>query len=238
MIQFAITDTGIGISPEKIESIFERFSQADSDTTRKFGGTGLGLSITRSLIALMGGQIRAESSLGKGSTFSFSIALEESHVDIKDTSASIESDVDEFRAKSIHVLLVEDNRVNQIVASGFLKAWGIKIDIANNGLEAVEMVRRNAYDVVFMDVQMPVMDGYEATQKIRALNEPYFKELPIIALTASAMLGMRDKALEVGMNEFITKPFVPASLKATIDKFVLQGKQPERSEYEAQIETR
>jgi CheY-like chemotaxis protein len=108
-------------------------------------------------------------------------------------------------------LLVEDNRINQIVASKFLVTWGIEVDIANNGKEALEMIQQKLYDIVLMDVQMPEMDGYEAVLKIRALGKPYFKEVPILALTASAMHGMRDKVQEVGMNDFISKPFIPSN---------------------------
>ena len=114
------------------------------------------------------------------------------------------------------MLLVEDNNINQIVATGFLKKWGIATDVANNGKEAVEMVKTKKYQMILMDLQMPEMDGYEACTLIRAMDDSYFKSIPIIALTASAMLGMKDKVLEVGMNDFISKPFVPEELRTTI----------------------
>ncbi len=218
IVLFSVKDTGIGIEASKVESIFERFSQADSDTTRKFGGTGLGLSITKSLLGLMDSSIQVTSVLGQGSNFSFEVAFEEGVS--KTQTGSNRPDVISLADRSLRVLLVEDNRVNQIVASNFLKGWGIAADIANNGKEAVEMIREGTYNLILMDVQMPVMDGYEATQRIRSMEGEYFKEIPIIALTASAMLGMRDKVMEVGMNDFIAKPFVPADLLAKITTFV------------------
>lgn len=219
-VHFAVKDTGIGIESHKIESIFERFAQADSDTTRKFGGTGLGLSITKSLLNLMNSEIHVESEVGKGSTFSFELLLEEGCARLPKVSSVEKHDHENFSTNGITVLLVEDNRVNQIVASKFLRGWGIRVETANNGREALEMIQQKSYDLVLMDVQMPVMDGYEAVSCIRSLNKPYFKEVPIIALTASAMHGMREKVLEVGMTDFISKPFVPGDLHAKIKKYV------------------
>jgi PAS domain S-box-containing protein len=217
-IKFAVKDTGIGIEADKIQSIFERFAQADNDTTRKYGGTGLGLSITKSLLSLMGSDVHVESHPGKGSTFTFEVLMEAGLIPVPRTTEKFEND--DFRDNSTTVLLVEDNRINQIVATKFLVSWGIRVDTANNGKEGLEMIRKKTYDLVLMDVQMPVMDGYEAVLGIRALEGTYFKEVPIIALTASAMLGMRDKVIAVGMNDFITKPFVPSELHAAIKKFV------------------
>ncbi len=158
----------------------------------------------------------------KGSSFSFSLLMEgDSNIPtIREVVLTAPSDL---KDRAIHVLLVEDNRINQIVASNFLTKWGITVDVANNGGEAVEMVTKNIYNVILMDIQMPVMDGYEAAMRIRAMDAPYFKNIPIIALTASAMLGVRDKVMEVGMNDYIAKPFVPADLQAAIRKYTFSG---------------
>jgi CheY-like chemotaxis protein len=121
--------------------------------------------------------------------------------------------------ETISVLLVEDNRINQIVALNFMQQWGVSVDIANDGLEALTMIGRKSYNMVFMDLQMPGMDGYEASRKIRSMDDPYFKDVPIIALTAAAMSGMRDKVIETGMNDFISKPFDPEELRLKVIKF-------------------
>lgn len=219
-IYFSISDTGIGIHADKIYTIFEGFSQADTDTTRRFGGTGLGLSITKSLVQLMGGEIHVESTLGEGSVFSFSLTVEggRAHAPIIEMPVARVADGD---GRFIRVLLVEDNLINQIVATNFIRGWAMEVDVANNGKEAVDMVHDKRYDLVLMDIQMPVMDGYEAARRIRGMSDVRYKEVPIIALTASAMFGMRDKVLEAGMNDFISKPFVPADLEAVIRKYVL-----------------
>jgi PAS domain S-box-containing protein len=220
--KFAIIDTGIGIETEKIHEVFESFTQARSDTTRKFGGTGLGLSITKRLLNLMNSNIEVESQPGVGSKFFFTLKLKEGKLDklVKKINSDFASN---FREKSIHVLLVEDNRVNQIVATNFLKKWGIEVSIANTGIEAVEMAQRKTFQLILMDLQMPEMDGYEATRQIRALSDSYFQSLPIIALTASAMTEIQGKILASGMNDFISKPFQPEALQEKIASYVLQG---------------
>ena len=221
-INFSISDTGIGIREDKIDLIFERFSQGDNDTTRRFGGTGLGLSITKSLVHLMGGEIQVKSTLGEGSVFAFSLTVEGDYNNVPVIEMSVDGNSDD-NERLIRVLLVEDNRVNQIVAVNFIRKWGMRIEVASNGKEAVDMIRDEYYDLVLMDIQMPVMDGYEAARRIRNMSDVRCKEVPIIALTASAMFGMRDKILEAGMNDFITKPFVPADLEAKIRKYVPNG---------------
>lgn len=214
-LYFEVKDSGIGIPEDKKLQIFESFTQAASDTTRKFGGTGLGLAITRHLIHLMRSDIAVQSEIGKGSTFFFTISVEEGSV------ADIEVENDgqkklEDMTHPIHILLVEDNRVNQLVAVNFLKKWQMKVDIANNGLEALEKVTTKKYHLVLMDLQMPEMGGYEAAEKIRTMNDPYFKSLPILALTASAQAEIKEKVINAGMNNFISKPFTPDELKTKI----------------------
>jgi PAS domain S-box-containing protein len=220
---FRVKDSGIGIPEDKLQTIFESFSQAASDTTRRFGGTGLGLTITRRLINLMGSDIQVTSKLGEGSDFHFTLKLERGKVTIPELT-KIDNTKNILEERNIEVLLVEDNRVNQIVATNFLRRWGVKYDIANNGREAVEMVSRKIYDLVFMDLQMPEMDGYEATHEIRKMKDPYFKRLPIVALTASAMTSMRDKVMASGMTDFMTKPFQPEELQQIILKYTAPEK--------------
>jgi CheY-like chemotaxis protein len=213
----SIKDTGIGIPKEKLESVFESFTQASSDTTRKFGGTGLGLSITRKLLNLMDSEVKVESQYGYGSTFSFTLNLEKS-TELpaeKTKGTAIES-----YFSSVKILLVEDNRVNQIVASNFLKKWGIELTIANNGREAVNLITKKGFDMVLMDLQMPEMDGYEATKTIRQMADDYFKSIPIIALTASAMMEIKEKTAKVGMTDYVSKPFQPEELRGKISKYL------------------
>jgi PAS domain S-box-containing protein len=220
-VRFAVKDTGIGIEASKLQLIFESFSQAAADTTRKFGGTGLGLSITKKMLQLMGSEVEVDSKPGFGSTFGFTLLLEEGEAK-KITTQKPKDHTQDFKRKSVRILLVEDNRVNQIVASNFLKKWGIEVDYANHGKEAVDMIQNKSYQLVLMDLQMPEMDGYEATKRIRAMDhDPYFKTVPIIALTASAMADIRGKVADFGMNDFLSKPFRPEELQAVIGKYVL-----------------
>lgn len=220
---FRIKDSGIGIPEDKLQTIFESFSQAASDTTRKFGGTGLGLTITRRLINLMGSDIHVTSKLSEGSDFHFTLRLEKGRV-LKPEAKTADNTTTLLKSREVEVLLVEDNRVNQVVATNFFRRWGVKYDIANNGREAVEMVTKKMYDMVFMDLQMPEMDGYQATHAIRQMKDSYFKRLPIVALTASAMTSMRDKVMASGMTDFMTKPFQPEDLQQIILKYTGPGK--------------
>lgn len=215
LIAFQIKDTGIGIAADKIDTVFDRFSQAETETTRKYGGTGLGLSITKNLVELMGSSIQVTSTPGVGSCFSFVLALPEGT--LAESIATANEDM--VHRTDIRVLLVEDNKVNQLVACRFLKRWGIAVELANDGREALEKVKAGGYHVLLMDIQMPVMDGYECSKAIRSLAGSYFKTLPIIALTASAMLGMKDKVLEAGMTDYIAKPFSPNELRSKILKY-------------------
>jgi two-component system sensor histidine kinase/response regulator len=213
-LRFSVQDSGIGMSSEQISSLFQPFKQADSSMTRRFGGTGLGLSICKGLIEKMGGEIWVESELGQGSTFSFTVNFA-----IGDGSEQISKDHDYSRAtleqemsrlRGINLLLVEDNDFNQQVASDLLSQFGLNVDVANNGSEAIKRVESKNYAVVLMDLQMPVMDGYEATTKIRSNSR--FKDLPIIALTANVLSFEKERSLKAGMNDLLAKPIVPEHL--------------------------
>ena len=217
-IEFAVEDTGIGIPREKQPLIFDKFSQAESDTTRRFGGTGLGLSISKRLLELQGSKIMLESEEGKGSKFYFLLRLAKSQKNSTELENLRSTAVLNELLKGSRILLVEDNEVNQFIALEFLKAWGVEVDTAKNGLEAVNLSKANEYNLILMDLQMPEMDGYSASKAIKALEGEYYQNLPIIALTASAMLDSKDKVYNCGMVDFVTKPFNPAELQAKIHK--------------------
>jgi signal transduction histidine kinase/ActR/RegA family two-component response regulator len=211
IIDFEVADTGIGIAADKLEHIFESFTQAATDTTRKFGGTGLGLTITKRLLELMGSEIKVKSELGKGSVFFFRLCLKNSSTHFT-TDSNKRIRTEEKSLKGIKILIAEDNQINVILAKQYMKLWDIECDVAENGKIALLLVQTNDYDMVLMDLQMPEMDGYETTAAIRELPDEKFKNLPIMALTASAMLDIKDKAYIVGMNDFISKPFNPNEL--------------------------
>jgi PAS domain S-box-containing protein len=209
VIDFEVEDTGIGIAPDKIESIFESFTQASSDTTRKFGGSGLGLTISKRLLELQGSKIKVKSELGEGSVFSFSMKFKNS---TKQLSPVLENIQDIKSLKGTRILIAEDNQINVLLAKQFMKQWDVDCDVAENGVIAFELIQTNNYDLVLMDLQMPEMDGYETTEKVRRLAGDKYAKLPIIALTASAMLDIKDKAFESGMNDYVSKPFNPDDL--------------------------
>ena len=214
LLQFSIIDTGIGMTEAQLDGLFQSFSQADSSTTRKYGGTGLGLSISKQLVELMGGKINAESQYGKGSTFSFT--LEFAIADITCLAEPVQAAAGNALAaiRGARILLVEDNLLNQQVARELLEMKQLIVTIANNGQEAVELVKRNTFDVVLMDIQMPVMDGYTATGDIR--KNSAFTRLPIIAMTANAMAADRQKCFDAGMNDHIAKPINPDKMFQTL----------------------
>ncbi len=219
IIEFCVKDTGIGIEKEKQEEIFNSFTQASSSTTRKYGGTGLGLSITKKLLELHNSKISLDSEPGKGSRFYFDISFRKSEKQLTSAPSSEELfKLIQFRQEK--VLLVDDNQVNLIVARKFLKQWNLEITMARNGKEAVDLVSQNTFDLVLMDLQMPEMNGYDAAKTIREMNGDYYKNLPIIALTASALLEVKEKVRKFGMNDSVTKPFVPAVLNATIARYL------------------
>ncbi|MBM4054108.1 MAG: response regulator [Planctomycetes bacterium] len=215
---FSVADTGIGIPKEKQEKIFDAFAQADSSTTRKYGGTGLGLAICKRMVELMGGAIWVESEPNKGSVFSFTAAFKQS------TQAAVEKEKIQPKITSFDVprkiLLVEDNHDNQILILAYLKKYPLFIDTAENGEVAIEKFVSNAYDIVLMDIEMPVMDGYTATKKIREWEKTHGKDpTPIIALTAHALSEHREKSLATGCNGHITKPIKKARLIEVIENF-------------------
>ncbi|NIJ53136.1 hybrid sensor histidine kinase/response regulator [Dyadobacter arcticus] len=216
-IDFKVEDTGIGIPADKIENIFDSFTQATSDTTRKYGGSGLGLTITKKLLELQQSNIFVESEPGKGSVFYFTLTLKISKKHFAEqVNGTI---VNTFSLEGIKLLIVEDNAINVLLMKNFMKQWGVDYDVAENGLIALGKVQEFDYDLVLMDLQMPEMDGYEATTKIRQLPDPKYAKLPIIALTASAMMDIKHLAFTVGMNDYISKPFSPAELYAKIASY-------------------
>jgi PAS domain S-box-containing protein len=221
-IEFSIEDTGIGIEPENLDYIFDHFTQAHSDTTRMYGGSGLGLAITKRLLELQGSRIQLQSEPGKGSRFYFNMRFQKG----KEISGSqVSNTVKDLKSlKGARVLVAEDNQVNVTLISIFLKQWQVQFDIAENGLIACQKVKEAEYDLLLMDLQMPVLDGYQAARMIRSLADERYRRLPIIALTASAMLDIREQVLDAGMNDFITKPFNPSDLFAKMQAFIRIGR--------------
>ncbi|MDB4925746.1 MAG: domain S-box protein [Mucilaginibacter sp.] len=216
-IRFSVTDTGIGIANDKLSTIFESFKQAEADTTRKYGGTGLGLAISKSLIELHDSRINVDSEPGKGSTFWFTITFSKANSSNNNNNNNkVETGL------SIHVLVVDDNQINRLLINKILTKWGATIDFAENGLQAVNKVENNKFDVVLMDIHMPEMGGLEASQIIRSKHEPYFKQLPIIALTASMLNSQIDQISGAGMNDYILKPFEPKMLLEKLSRYQKQ----------------
>jgi CheY-like chemotaxis protein len=206
-----VSDNGIGIAPEQRAKLFQAFEQADSGIRREFGGTGLGLSISKHIVELMGGKIWVESEPGKGSRFLFTVKLERgSDIDNTMPESGIITEIDadgKFAGKKL--LIVEDVEINREILASLLCNTGLLIDCAKNGMEAVEIcaAEPDKYDVVLMDIQMPKMDGLEATRRIRAIGEPRLAELPIIAMTAHVFTSDIEECLKAGMNDHIGKPF-------------------------------
>ncbi|MDM8543777.1 ATP-binding protein [Desulfococcaceae bacterium HSG9] len=220
-LSFAIRDTGIGLTQKQIAKLFQPFTQADSTTTREYGGTGLGLTICKCLIEMMHGDISVTSQHGRGSVFTFT--AEFGRVDVKKPKslslADEEDDVDELaRIKDAEVLLVEDNEINQMVASELLEYAGMIVTIAENGLEAIKAISRDMYDLIFMDLEMPEMDGYDASRTIR--QDDRYADIPIVAMTAHAMSGVKEKCLDAGMNDHLSKPIDPPELTAALVRWI------------------
>ena len=218
-----VTDTGLGIPSEKLSAIFEKFTQADGSITRKYGGSGLGLAITRRLVEIHGGEVTVESVVGKGSTFRVTLPYEVAPAVVENVLPMQNETRGETSQPppAVRLLLVEDNLVNQKVVLAILRKKGYHIDVANDGREALAKLEAVDYDLVLMDVQMPVLDGLEATRLIR--NQVRWDRLPIVAMTAHAMNGDRERCLQSGMNAYISKPVQPAHLIATIERQLASG---------------
>ncbi len=219
-VELVVKDSGIGISPERINSIFDQFEQAETSTNRVYGGSGLGLAITKSLSEMLGGKINVKSVLHQGTTFTVTIPAKMTKKVIKHKKDEItnEIDVNEKFGTGKHILLVEDNPINQVVAKAILSRNGFDITGVVNGELAVKALQEKSFDLVLMDCQMPVLDGFEATKKIR--QELNLSELPIIALTAGAIEGTEQKCLDTGMNAFLTKPIIEQDLLKCLKKFL------------------
>ena len=210
-----VIDNGIGIDKDKFQSIFQKFSKEEKKTSRQFGGTGLGLVITKKLLNLLGSDIQFESELGKGSNFYFILHLPIDNKLAAVNTNNLHEDYKEEKLHGLRVLLVEDNIINTKIAQKIMSQWDVIVDTAENGLVGVEKYNTKSYDVILMDLSMPVMDGYDATIEIRKTD----KMIPIIALTASASFGYLDRALQIGINEYIIKPFNPKELNMKLRKY-------------------
>ncbi len=222
-VHFAVKDTGIGIPDEKLDAVFKDFTQASSDTSRKYGGTGLGLGIAKKLVNLFGGQLKVESVVGVGSTFYFDLDFSLDGKIVKQAKVAPISDVCEDKClMGRHILIAEDNKVNQMVVSKVIKKWNAEFTIVEDGLQAVEAVKQYDFDLVLMDIQMPNMDGIEATRHIRQLENGK-GAIPIVALTASIQ-EVADKLDEYEMNDVVSKPFKPDDLFESIKKALPKAK--------------
>ncbi len=229
IVSFKIKDTGIGIVSNKINSVFGAFTQAKNDTSRIYGGTGLGLTIVKRLITLLKGQIKVESVFGKGSTFTMILPLKIGKKTTKKIQIEEVEEAIEDKNLGYSILLVEDNKTNQLLAKTRLERWKCNVDIADNGFEGVKKTQKKVYDIIMMDIQMPVMDGYEATKIIKNDISEEVSKIPIIAMTAFTSKTEIKRALTAGMDDYIFKPFKPDELFQIIKKY---GEKPEINEFE------
>jgi CheY-like chemotaxis protein len=221
ILTFLVKDSGIGIADDKQKIIFEAFIQADGSVSRKYGGTGLGLSISSKIVRLMGGEINLKSEPGIGSEFTFILPFGYKHINPQDTvvekiSLSTTADI----RPGIKILLAEDNKINRILVIKLFDKINALIEPAENGLEAVELYRHHRYDLIFMDMQMPIMDGITATQEIRKIEQKTGRHVPIIAMTANAMKEDREACIAAGMDDFITKPVKKDIVMDIVSKFI------------------
>ena len=233
VLKIAVKDSGIGLSKEQQEKIFDAYAQASASTTRKAGGTGLGLTISQKIVRSMGGELAVESEEGKGATFYFTVALKESEKPAAletpaEEQATVEleavesetAEATEAEAKPLEILVAEDNPINQKLIRIVLEKFGLNVTLANNGEEALEARKANCYDMIFMDVQMPVMGGVEATHKILEYEkENDLAHVPIIALTANALAGDREKYIGEGMDDYATKPLDVKVIENLVEKY-------------------
>ena len=218
VLRFIVSDTGIGMSPEQVEQLFQPFHQADFSITRKYGGTGLGLAICTRLIEMMGSEIQVQSELGIGSKFTFMVRFEKAEYEGPDIMAGLSKELAKEQLIGRRILLVEDNETNLLVARELLEQAGLEVAVAANGLEAVELAAKERFDGILMDLQMPVMDGLTATREIR--KGPSSPDLPILATTANATAANRVECLAAGMNDHIAKPIKPAILYETLVRWL------------------
>ena len=222
LLRFEVSDTGIGITPEAMSRLFSTFEQADNSMTRKYGGTGLGLAITRRLAEMMGGEAGADSAPGVGSTFWFTVKLKKGDEAAISTETAVNAEAETRRRYSGHrILVADDEPINREVAAMQLEAVDLVVDIAEDGAEAVALARKNRYTAIFMDMQMPKMNGLEATQEVRQL--PGYRDTPIIAMTANAFSEDKARCIEAGMNDFLIKPFNPDELFATLLRSLIRS---------------
>ncbi|HXN49137.1 MAG TPA: ATP-binding protein, partial [Bryobacteraceae bacterium] len=217
-VEFSVRDSGIGIAPEKLGLIFEPFRQADGSTTRRYGGSGLGLAICAQLVRMMGGRIWVESEPGQGSVFHFTVPFGAARAGDIPESARPTAESTAPPTRALRILLVEDNRINQKIATRLLEGEGHRVVGAENGKQGVERYRGGGFDLILMDVQMPEMDGWEATHAIREIEAGSGRHIPILAMTAHAMKGDREKCLEAGMDGYVSKPVVVADLRQAIQE--------------------
>jgi CheY-like chemotaxis protein/two-component sensor histidine kinase len=218
-IEIKVADTGIGIAKEKQAKIFERFQQAETETTRRFGGTGLGLSIVKQLVELQKGTIDIKSETGRGSEFTVRLPYKLPDEE-KLLSAALATETQVASISDIHVLIAEDNAMNQQLIKHLMKNWNIRFTLVNNGAEAVEALNEQEFSVVLMDIQMPEMDGYTATEVIR---KELGSDIPIIAMTAHAMIGEKERCIQLGMNDYISKPLKETVLYNIIAQYSYYG---------------
>lgn len=223
-ICFEVSDTGVGIPQHKLEAIFETFTQATSSTTRKFGGTGLGLTISKRLLELQESNIRVESELGKGSTFSFCLRFDK--IVDQDTTRRSKEQIEYLPLEDLHVLVVDDNVMNRVVLEQFLQKWQVKFKSVEGGKEALEIIAQETFNLILLDIQMPEMDGYEVTRIIRN-NADANQNIPIVALSADIYSNVHDNIIASGMDDFVSKPFKPDELYAILQKY--QELQEERT---------
>ncbi len=239
-IYFAVEDTGVGIPKDKLDTIFEKFTQADASVTRKFGGTGLGLAITQQLVTLMDGEVGVDSIENEGSTFWFKIPFGKADENVKpvnlydDRMDNKEIDI----PKNVRILAVDDHPVNQIFVQKLLRRLGFNnVELAENGEMALEKIEQNQYDVVLMDCQMPILDGYQATMRLREAEQITGEHMPVIALTANAMVGDREKCLRHGMDDYLSKPIRPDKLMQKMQSLIdVSSIAPENEDKEINVD--
>ncbi|MBX9925727.1 MAG: response regulator [Hyphomicrobiaceae bacterium] len=223
-IRIDVVDTGVGIPADKIDDIFEKFSQADNTMSRKYEGTGLGLSISQLLAKRMGGAIKVKSEIGRGSIFRLALRMPVAEALAPGSGADTHSGRDDTALDGRRVLVVDDSAVNREVAKAFLEGLGCDVGFASNGQEAIDATDKTAFDLVLMDCQMPVLDGFAATAALRARDTGATKpDVTIVALTANAFATDRDKCLAAGMDDFLSKPFVPDEFEASVRQWLTRG---------------